>query len=132
MATSLVLTPPVTPGISDVKVKTHQRARYKRIRFKNWQPDQAASKGSTPSEVEKRKPDTPASEQHTVEEHISETEFDTLLRRAIASHPASPLSSSPASGTRMDPFIELPIKADGVVPATLDYCELCLPDWKQC
>ena len=127
MATPQVLTPPVTPRYNDLDSKQNHRTRYKRIRFKNWQPERAASQeGATNNNGGKRrdhKPHSPAPDAQTVAEQISDSEFEVILRRAITSHPASPLSTLPTNGTRMDPFTELPIKADGIVPATLDYCK---------
>ena len=135
MARTQVLTPPITPGGHDLHTKRNQRTQYKRIRFKNWQPEPPAPKESAHDNADTRqepKASTPSSDSPTVQQSISEREFDEILRRAIASHPASPLSALPANGTRVDPFTELPIKTDGVVPATLDYfLSICAPMTKE-
>jgi hypothetical protein len=126
MATSLILTPPVTPAQIEARTKPIHRTRYKRIRFKAYKPEKVPCKAKSSNEVKTshERDGQTLSNQQTAEDSISETEFDAILRRALESRAASPLTLLPANGTRQDPFTELPIKSGGIVPATLDYCRL--------
>jgi hypothetical protein len=123
MASAQVLTPPVTPANSDLSSKQTQKTRYKRIRFKTWKPEQARTQEAAPDVLHRRRqhrsPSTASSEQAR-DDGLSTSDVESIIRRATCR--PSPLQILPVNGTRMDPFTELPIKAEGIVPATLDYC----------
>jgi hypothetical protein len=139
MGTPQVLSPPAAPHMNHAARKTTSKAPYKRIRFKHWKPD-TSYHADSPSQAltgrddlrDSRAQSSPSahsslSDTDTVEQTVSEIEFDAMLRKAIAAHPAGPLVHLPSNGTRMDPFTAFPIKAEGIVPATLDYCALPIP-----
>jgi hypothetical protein len=132
MATLQILSPPLTPGHGEIRSVKNQKARYKKIRFKSWQP--GTPKQATSSNLDKiqaRKKDSEPDDQ-SPENSSSDSEIDSIIRSTIPSRYASPLQILPVSGTRMDPFTELPIKAEGVVPATLDYfLSICAPENKE-
>jgi hypothetical protein len=69
----------------------------------------------------RRQSQSTASEQLEARKNrLSPSDVDSTIRSATC-HP-SLLQILPLNGTRVDPFTELPIKAEGIVPATLDYC----------
>lgn len=129
MATVLILTPPVTPDYDEISALKNRKPRYKKIRFKNWQPERPrqGTKSTIPGKTQALEKESPSDVQ-SPEDGWSDSELDSMIRSAIPNRYASPLQKLPVSGTRMDPFNKLPIKAEGVVPATLDYfISICAP-----
>lgn len=123
MTATLILSPPETPRGNEVTNKTAHKTRYKRIRFKNWQPEPPKQTKHAQNE----RPPPKSDEKETEDAPDNDIAVESVLRTAIRKR-YSPSQPLPVNGTRMDPFTELPIKADGIVPATLDYfLSICAP-----
>jgi hypothetical protein len=120
MIATQTLSPPNTPRDNAALNPKAPKPRYKRIRFKNWQPEPPKEQKQTVVERSpRREPED--------EPEPDDTAVESVLRTAVPVR-YSVNSPLPINGTRMDPFTELPIKADGIVPATLDYfLSICAP-----
>lgn len=112
--------------------KNRRQAGYKKIRWKNYNPDKKSLNSPGDQFVQWQPPDSlPVAEDPVDQEEEQqqqrkpaiqdETKESLPLSKARLSRRASPVEPLPLNGTRVNPFLALPIKSTETVQDSMDY-----------